>query len=191
MIINYEQTIEKIKEIAIHLYPNLPYHNFNHAIDVLTTARNYAIELKLPKNEIFLLDTATILHDALYKLGDNYNEERSIGFTEGFLPGFEYDISQIKRISNMILSTKMPQRPTSFLEEILCDSDLDNLGREDCLDKGEKLREELGMEKNKGWYQSLLNFLSNHKYHTKIAQEMRNPGKEKNIKKIKEILTCC
>ena len=47
------------------------------------------------------------------------------------LPGFDYSAEQLATIVELIAATKMPQRPTSPLAELLCDADLDVLGRED------------------------------------------------------------
>ena len=36
---------------------------------------------------------------------------------------------QIERICALIMSTKLPPKPTNLLENIMCDSDLDYLGK--------------------------------------------------------------
>ena len=46
-------------------------------------------------------------------------------------------------IYNLILSTKVPQQPKTHLEEILCDADLDYLGRNDFEDISSNLLKEL------------------------------------------------
>ncbi|MDZ7645927.1 MAG: hypothetical protein U5K54_01410 [Cytophagales bacterium] len=55
--------------------------------------------------------------------------------------GFKSD--QIEAICNMILATRIPQSPLTKLEKVLCDADLDYLGRKDFYGIGGKLLEEL------------------------------------------------
>ena len=43
----------------------------------------------------------------------------------------------------MIMATKIPQSPRNGLEEIICDADLDYLGRDDFYEIGATLFEEL------------------------------------------------
>lgn len=47
------------------------------------------------------------------------------------LPSFGFDAPAIAGIMEMILATRLPQSPHTFLEEILADADLDSLGWDD------------------------------------------------------------
>ena len=48
-----------------------------------------------------------------------------------------------EQICGMIMATKIPQSPKNYLEQILCDADLDYLGRDDFYDIGGTLFKEL------------------------------------------------
>jgi hypothetical protein len=92
-------------------------------------------------------------------------------------------------ILGLIRATKIPQNPSNLLEKIICDADLDYLGREDFWEIGNKLFEELktlGLISNKyEWNQNQLVFLENHSYFTNASQKLRNERKHQNLLEIK------
>ena len=80
-----------------------------------------------------------------------------------------------------------------ILEEVICDADLDYLGREDFWEIGDKLFEELktiGLISSKHeWNQKQLVFLENHSYFTNSSQKLRNEKKLQNLLEIKARLS--
>src|SRR6186713_2897321 len=56
-----------------------------------------------------------------------------------------YAEEEADRICNMILATRIPQLPKTHLEEIMCDADLDYLGRNDYTQIADGLYEEMRM----------------------------------------------
>ncbi len=84
------------------------------------------------------------------------------------LPGYNYREDQIERICAMILWTKLPPRPADLLEEIICDSDLDYLGRTilypcqiHCLKKEEAQNK---MKELNDWNKMQVKLISGHQY---------------------------
>ena len=184
----YQGKIEALTEIARESMPKLPYHNFAHAIDVYSTASTLALLSRVEYEERFLLRTAALLHDIIVVPGSKENEERSAEFAKNYLPSLGYSSEQIDRVSGLILATKMPQKPRNYLEEVICDADLDNLGRADFLELGEKVRQEANLPAGEKWNQGLLGFLRGHQYHTDIARILRNAGKAVNIQRLEKLL---
>jgi len=180
--------IETLICVARVLMPKLPYHNFKHAVDVYTAATTLASLEGASHEDIFLLQTAALLHDIIVVPGAKDNEEKSAEFAKQFLPRIGYLPIQAEKIGRLILATKLPQNPTGFLEQVLCDADLDNLGRPDFFELGEKVAEELRLPKNGKWYLRQLEFLKSHQYHTKEASKLRNPGKAANIQRLEKML---
>lgn len=90
-----------------------------------------------------LLKTAAWLHDIGYIWDDKSHEERGCQFAKEFLPGWGFSIDEIDTICGMIMATKIPQSPNNLLEQIICDADLDYLGREDYFIISERLLDEL------------------------------------------------
>ena len=85
------------------------------------------------------------------------------------------------------MATRIPQTPKTLLEEIICDADLDYLGRDDYFMISEKLLMELRRTNDltqNGWQKLQLDFFNNHQYFTASAKSMRSEGKRTNAKKI-------
>lgn len=184
----YTQTYEKLFAIVAAMMPSLPYHNFGHAMDVHLSALRLATLLQLGKEEHFLLGTAGLLHDAILVSGAKDNEERTAEFARRYLPTLSYNTKQIDTIASLILATKIPTAPKDILQEILCDADLDNLGRDDFFEKNDQVRRELKIEEGASWYSQSLEFLQKHRYYSLAACALRNSGKETNMKKLEKIL---
>ncbi len=80
------------------------------------------------------------------------------------------------------MATKIPQHPKTKLECILCDADLDYLGREDAPAIANTMfQEQLLHSKNldeKTWDELQIGFLKNHHYHTSYSLQHRDAGKQ-------------
>jgi len=183
-----QRKIETLIYVVRDLMPKLPYHNFSHAIDVYSAVNTFAFLDGVNNEDRFLLKTSALLHDVIFVPGSKDNEERSAEFARQYLPKIGYSSEQTQRVGQLILATKMPQNPRDYLECLLCDADLNNLGREVFFELGEKLRLELGLPEGVKWYQQQLGFLQGHEYHTEIARKLRNSGKATNIQKLKKML---
>ena len=184
----YEERILKAGAFSKERTQKLPYHNFRHEREVLRAAENLAQMIHLDYVQSALVRTAAILHDVIVVPGRKDNEEKSVELIQVPLLEIGYSQSDVNVIGSLIMATKMPQQPKNLLECIICDADLDSLGRPDFLYWGEKLRSELGIPKNRSWYEAQLIFIDNHSYHTKAARKLRDNGKRKNIEKLKKIL---
>jgi hypothetical protein len=108
------------------------------------------------------------------------------------LPTFGYSNDQIEKISELIMATKLPPAPRNLLEQIMCDADLDYLGRSDMIPVSNTLYSEL-KEQNKinsieEWNNLQIKFISGHQYFTDTARSLREVNKQKQIQRIKNIL---
>ncbi len=190
---DYDGAIKHILErLERDLSPDLFYHGVAHTLDVLEAVDLCAKLEGIDGDDLEILKTGAAYHDSGFLGQYHENEETGIKIAKENLPEFGFDYKKISIISGIILATKIPQKPTNKLEELMCDADLDNLGREDFYVKTELLRLELskqGIYKSpKEWYAGTLKFLSNHNYFTNAAKSFRQIGKEKHINEIKEIL---
>jgi len=177
------------KELDHRLY----YHNINHTRkDVLPAAEQLAAKEGIVGDKLYLLLTGALFHDIGYIEQYENNEPIAARIASEVLHGFGYTTGQIEIVTSIILSTRMPQKPKTLLEEIMCDADLDSLGREEFHDLGMKLRREYIAFNNNipenDWIHQQLLFLENHSYFTYAARELRNEGKRKNIENIKKII---
>lgn len=182
--------ILKLKNELSH---KLYYHSVEHTLDVLCAANRLAKTEKISDNDLILLKTAALFHDAglIEKYKDH--EEVSARIAKEILPDYGYTITDIETVSSIILTTKLPQQAQTQLEKILCDADLDYLGRSDFFMIAHTLRyewEESGYLQMslKEWYQLQFKFLNEHRYFTYSANDLRFHGKQKNLNEIKELL---
>jgi hypothetical protein len=109
------------------------------------------------------------------------------------LPKYNYTPEQIERICHIIMATKLPPRPANLLEEIICDSDLDYLGRSDFIPVSNTLYEELKAQNKIGalndWNKLQVKFISGHQYFTKTARSLREVNKQLQIDRIQNLIT--
>jgi predicted metal-dependent HD superfamily phosphohydrolase len=98
-----------------------------------------------------------------------------------------YKPDEIETVQKMILATDLQCEPQTHLEKILCDADLDNLGREDFFKLDGKLREGrrargMDVSDDARWYKETLEIVKKHQYYTESQKKLREKGKQKNIK---------
>jgi len=181
-----------IDRLGKELPESLYYHGIDHTLDVLDAAVKYALMEGVRNDEFILLKTAALFHDSGFLIRYSCNEVASVKIITKDLPRFGYTLKQIDRIGKMIMSTEIPQKPKNLLEKILCDADLDYLGRDDFYMVGIKLMREWnenGIPTTiKEWYIQELYFLQQHEYYTKSAIMLRNEKKAEYIAEIKELL---
>jgi uncharacterized protein len=176
------------KELPNSLY----YHSIHHVMDVLKAAIEYAKLENLSEDDITILKTAVLFHDAGFTVDTKNHEEIGCGIVRETLPQFGYSSEAIETICGMIMATKIPQNPQNLLEEIICDADLDYLGRDDFWEIGNNLYKELEiygiLSDEKDWNRLQLKFLSSHNYFTNSAKMLRMEKKDSHTKRIKEIV---
>ena len=188
--INYMKAERYImKLLRENLSPALHYHSISHTIDVTESAERLALLEGVKGEDLFLLQTAATYHDAGFVEQYDNNEPVGARMAEEILPKYGYSDEQIKKIAELIHATKIPHAPENHLEEIICDADLDYLGRDDFHEIADRLRIELRehgkINSDRLWDEIQVKFLSNHKYFTQSAIKTRQSKKEKHIKEIK------
>jgi hypothetical protein len=160
---------------------NLYYHNIKHTIDVMVQVEIFGLGEGVTRDEILLLKTAALFHDIGFLIGYDDHELLSIKMTKDILPQFKYSEQQIQIITELIFATKFPPEPRNKLEMIICDADLDYLGRNDFIPTSQNLFREL-YERGKihnidEWNKLQYEFIRNHQYYTSTAKNMRNVNK--------------
>ncbi|MEW5987771.1 MAG: HD domain-containing protein [Chloroflexota bacterium] len=178
------------------LSPNLFYHGVRHTRnDVLPAVEQLSLLAGIEGEELLLLRTATLYHDAGYIEQYFHNEPIGVRMARETLPDFGYSPGQLEVISGIIMATHPPQAPQTYLQQIMCDADLDSLGRVDFFLISHALRLELmayGTPTTvRQWYEGQLDFLTAHTYFTAEAKTLRDPGKRQNIEEIRKLLGAC
>jgi uncharacterized protein len=182
-----------LNKLKTGLRSDLYYHCYSHTVDVYEAATRLATMEKINAVELVLLETAALYHDSGFLMGYNKHEELSILFVKEYLPEFGYSENEIEVICNMISATQLPQSPQTHLEKILCDADLDYLGRDDFFMVANKLLcewNEYGMSTSlKNWYHIQAEFLNNNTYFTNSAIILRNEKKSIHLEQIKDLIS--
>ncbi len=201
--INFETVRDYVfSRLEKELNSNLWYHGVHHTRDdVLPAAIRLGMLEGMAGEELLLLQTGALYHDIGYIEQYAKNESIGVRIASETLPGFGYLQEQIKRVGQIIMATqlqmdngRMIQVPDSrdILQLLMCDADLDSLGRPDFFEISENLRWELqeyGMAKTPyEWMQGQLAFQENHSYFTNAARSLREEGKRRNIAEIKTLL---
>ncbi|MCF8224273.1 MAG: HD domain-containing protein [Bacteroidales bacterium] len=179
-----------LDKLEKELPPYLYYHNVKHTVDVVTEVELIGWAEGLEDEEILILKTAGLFHDAGHTIAYDEHEYHGTQMANQYLPDYGYSDEQIERINNVIMATKMPPDPKNLLEKIICDADLDYLGRSDMIPVSNTLYKEL-KEQNKigalnDWNKLQIKFISGHQYFTDTARSLREVNKQKQIERIRE-----
>lgn len=191
--INYYKAERYInKTLEQRLSEKLYYHSIGHTKDVVKAVERLALLENVTDEGLFLLKSAASYHDAGFVEKYEHNEEIGARMADEVLPNFGYTEKHIAQIKELIYVTEIPHQPKNKLEEIICDADLDYLGRDDFHEIADRLRRELKehgkIESDRQWDEIQVKFLKAHKYFTKTAQETRNTKKAENLREIEERL---
>ena len=182
-----------LDKLEMDLPGYLFYHNVKHTVDVVTEVELIGWAEGCSDEEILLLKTAALFHDAGHIVEYDNHEYYSTQIARQMLPEFNYSPDQIERICSIIMSTKLPPKPTDLLENIICDSDLDYLGRSDFIPVSNTLYEELKAQNKMGslndWNKIQVRFISGHQYFTKTARRLREVNKQLQIERIQSLIT--
>lgn len=171
------------------LDPHLYYHCKAHTMDVLhQSIRIAALEGIVDEKELFHLKFAALFHDmGFIKTYANHEAMGCNMFVE-IIKGYHFLEEDITCIQDLIMATKVPQNPQTHLQKIICDADLDYLGRVDFIEIAsrllmEQLHYKLVASKQE-WEDKQLIFLNKHRYHTQASQTLREPVKQLNISRL-------
>lgn len=184
-----QKFLQKLKD---ELPDKLYYHGFHHAIDVYKATCRLARLENITGTELILLKTAALLHDSGFIHTRIQHEKAGCQIAQSFLPQFGYSPTQIHTICQLILSTRINYEPQSLSEKIICDADVDYLGRDDFYEIGATLRDELMIHDDvineKEWQQKQIQFLEKHQYYTQSARLLREEQKQEYLTHIKKEL---
>ncbi len=181
-----------VDKLSRELSTKLTYHGIHHTYDVLEVTQQLCDLERIPVYESMLLKTAVLFHDSGFIWTTTGHESRGCDLAREVLPRYDYSEEEIERICGMIMATKIPQSPKNKLEEIICDADLDYLGREDFYAIGETLFEELKafgvLETEEEWNKVQVNFISNHSYFTATNKKRRAPKEQYFLQELRSIV---
>ncbi|MCR5862028.1 HD domain-containing protein [Flavobacterium sp. J372] len=178
-----------LQKLRDELPQHLTYHTLQHTMDVYHRCEEIAEKEGLGRKMLGLLLIAAVYHDAGYLYQRTGHEARSCEIAMDILPQYGYNDEDVKQVCRIIMATKLPQSPTSLAEQIICDADLDYLGRDDFFETGEGLYLEMLHAKvinnRDEWDKIQIQFLEQHHYFTATSQQLRNAKKQENLNQLK------
>jgi uncharacterized protein len=181
-----------LERLSKELPANLSYHSLEHIKDVYQAAQRLAELEGITGDNLTLLLTAVLFHDAGFLVQQKDHEQLSCSIARQDLPQFGYSTEQLDVICGMIMATQIPQSPKNKMEEVICDADLDYLGRDDFFEIGNKLFDELCfygiISSTNEWNKLQVSFLEKHHYFTKSAIHLRQEKKDKHLAMVKSMI---
>jgi predicted metal-dependent HD superfamily phosphohydrolase len=195
---NYKQLQEEVKEHVLEYFhthhdAKLVYHNLEHTKNVVDATMQIANHYQLNDKDFFIVTTGAWFHDTGYFEDAQNHEAKGASLADEFLKEKKVSAEIRDAVIQVILSTKMPQKPTNLMENILCDGDLFHLGTAEFKDKRKLMHKEVELLYNKDigkneWRKKDIEFLTQQQYHTDYCMLLLNEQKEKNIEWLKDRL---
>lgn len=178
----------------------LPEHYFYHSVahtrdEVAPAVKELGLAEGVSDDELLLLLTAAYFHDLGYIERIDGHEAIGVRIARQVLPGMGYTPDQIEAIGKLILSTRLPHAPTSHLDMILVDADLDHLGRKSFWQRTNDLRREFAAAgttmSDRDWYERTLAFMNEHHYFTASAVRLKLDRKKRNVAVLTRLIERC
>ena len=175
------------------LDPRLTYHSTEHTEDVLRQVERIAAAENITDiRQLLLIRIAALFHDTGFLRTYKGHEKESCVIMLATLDTGLFTDAEIDIICGMIMATKIPQIPKNLPEMIICDADLDYLGREDFEAISNSLKNEFltygvinsGME----WDRLQVSFFNSHHYFTATSVLSRCPAKKEHLELLKQKL---
>ena len=167
----------------------LYYHQYDHALEVMQRSVYLWASEWVSQEELEILAIAWLFHDTGFVIQYDDNEYIWAKIAKNFLRANLYPEEKIKIIESLILITNPCEKPSTLLEKIIKDADLDNLWREDFLERWARLKHELETIKkirikDPDWRHAALDLIEGHTFYTSTQIQER----ELNLKKNTELL---
>lgn len=178
-----ERHIQIEQFLLEHLPPHLHYHSIDHIRDVVDKCKLHGEREGLDVKQLGLLQTAAWLHDIGFIWDPPNHEERGCVFTREQLPNWGFSSDEIETICGLIMATKIPQSPKTIMEQVICDADLDYLGRDDFPHISALLYKEINEKSSlllSDWFNIQDKFFKTHHYFTRSANALRAEKKQQN-----------
>ncbi|MBK7380006.1 MAG: HD domain-containing protein [Ignavibacteriales bacterium] len=189
-----EELINKAKEYVSQLYREQPsekflYHNFEHALEVMTNVEEIGINSGLDFHELSLIKLAAIFHDTGWIIDADNHETKSSEIAKDFLASNGLNQADISKVVDLICITDLKTMPKTILQMVLRDGDILHIGKKGFYKRSQLLRAEKKIFKDKiftelEWVESNIDFLIANKFFTEYANNNYETKRQQNISKL-------
>jgi signal transduction histidine kinase len=171
------------------------YHSLMHTQDVLREVLSLSIIDQVKERDRHLLSVAAAYHDLGFICAPLDNERIGAQFAiEAMQAAGGYSDLEIELVEQMILDTRLQsttdglrQIPSTPLSGYLLDADMNNLGRDDFVEKIELLRREFGFERIL-FLRRTYDLISSHAWHTDAAKSLLTNKTAQNVILARDLL---
>ena len=181
-----------LEYLGKHLDKHYTYHNVGHTLEVCSAVKLFAENSNLASDVYYALRIAAVFHDFGYLESSSDNEKLALPYIEDF--GRRWNIAGdiLRAAYNMVLETVFPYQPASLAGQILCDADVEYIGRDSFLKKAELFRRDLAGEgmvfTEREWWKFELNFLQSNMFFSPACRSLRDAGRLRNLEKVEALL---
>ncbi len=183
--ITYLALFEMLESFQTNNIPtSSSYHNIHHIKSVVDAVKFYGKKEQVSKQDLLYLQLAAWLHDIGFVWSPVDHEKKGCEYAKTILTQLGFSVDIIEKINGMIMATKIPQSPKNLLEKIICDADLDYIGKDNYAEISGLLLKEISLKNTISeidWLVIQKNFLESHTYFTKTANKLRTKNKNKII----------
>ena len=178
--------------LSANLPPDCTYHNAQHTLEVCNAVMEFTQHGDWPPEEYAALRIAAIFHDFGYLTAPEANEALALPYIKKFAADGAIDDRVVERAHELILETVYPYCPITPAGELLCDADIEYIGRDCFMERAGMFRRELqlqGLEYDDvTWWNMEMDFLLRNKFFTPVCRQLREAGRQKNIAAVEKIL---
>ena len=187
------QCILVFGQLSEKLPKHLHYHCLEHTQDVIKEAIRIGENEGLNQHDLLLLKIAALYHDNGFIRSPHEHEKVSCEIAREQLKNTILSENDIDEVCLAIMATKIKQSPMDKISEILCDADLDYLGRDDFYEIGNRLFEEIKFSNENynelDWNKLQIGFLESHHFFTETNISLRTETKNKHLRNLKNWLS--
>ena len=180
----------------------LHYHGAHHTLtDVVPAVERLCDGEGIRGKDRDILLAAALFHDTGFIEAYNANEPIGARIAADTLPLYGFSHAEVLKVRSLILATEMREVDGVWrqvpgedpLKRILCDADLDNLGRTDFFQVSDSLRRELSEQGTEfselEWLTRQVLFASQQEWFTDSQRTARQAGKEANLASLRKALS--
>ncbi|HEX5551716.1 MAG TPA: Pycsar system effector family protein [Chitinophagaceae bacterium] len=195
---DYKNLLLQVETFARSFFTSHPdkrfvYHNLQHTEGVVKAAAEIANHFQLDEKEYCIVVSAAWFHDLGYFVLPGNHEAEGAALARTFFENAGTDSALSDAVCACILATRLPQRPETLLEKILCDADLFHLGTADFPEVNKRMRKEAELVKGKAisgkkWRKETIVFLETQHYWTDYCRLLLNDEKNLHLQRLKDSL---
>lgn len=190
-----KQILKSVPQQVKSLFAKSPrdplyFHTLKYAGSVVSEAGKIAGFYQLKKQDILLLRTVAWYSVVGWSYDPEHPEAAAVELMQSYLAEKNLGPELISKIARLIMTTKMPQRPSGLLEEISCDCLFLYASKKSFYKKCKLWQQEAQLSGNESkspvdWLTDTIHLLEEHQYFSEYGRTYLEPGKRKNLLKLK------